>query len=230
MIRCDFVYGHDSEFGMDGWIPKDNPTFNASAGLGVAHDAMEHFDLKAGTLEEEILAFGSIFYIRVVGGYFHNYTRSALTPADQLSGDLSRFAVDHFWRTNKGRVLSDPGIRPRHIDGWEDELEETAVETIAQIRSDLDDAEYREFRRANPDFKALLKRWIRRGYAMCAKKYQRVEPHRLSDTFADIERSVEEIKYAEHGDELSVTIRIKNGWPQQKLEHRRLEDMYEDDY
>ena len=163
MIRCDFVFGEDSEFGTDGWIPKANLDFNAMNGMGVAHDTMEHFNLGEGTLEEEFLAFGSMFYIRVEGGYFHNYTRSHLRPVDHLSSDLAKFSIEKFWQGN-GLVLNDMTWRPRHLEFWENDLEELVQETMRLIRSEMDEPDYRVFRRVNPNFESLLKRWIRRGW------------------------------------------------------------------
>lgn len=207
-----FEWAEDRELGGHGWIPQVQPNFNASQGFGVAHDTLEHFDLKAGTLEEELMAFGSIFYIRVDSGHLMGRSPYARSAGYILAGDLCRFLQDHWWLQG-GRVLRAYEGRPRHMPDLEGDLDEAIHETMRQLREEMDDKDYREFKQANPTIKDDLRRWIRAGYWKCKARYGGVAGWRLAEAFDIIERKVDAHKYAEEGDRLRVTVRVSQAVP-----------------
>lgn len=79
MIHRIFEWREDQELGGYGWIMKGQPTFNASTGLGIAHDTLEHFANRYGSIADEMLAFGAILRVRVEGGYFSRGTTRILS-------------------------------------------------------------------------------------------------------------------------------------------------------
>jgi hypothetical protein len=221
-----FEWGEDRELGGHGWIPVDQPNFNASQGFGVAHDTLEHFDLKAGTLEEELMAFGSIFYIRVDSGHMMGRSPMARSPGYIMAGDLCRFLCDAWWR-GEHRVLKAYQGRPRHMPDLEADLDEAIHETMKQLRDELDDEQaYRDFKRANPTIKDDLRRWIRAGYWKCKARYGGAPGWRLAEAFDAIEQAVDRHNYAEEGDRLRVTVRMSQAVPAVNVRMLYPEDNY----
>jgi hypothetical protein len=229
LIQLDFVYAEDQEYGGDGWIPKIMPKFNASQGLGVAHDAMEHFNVAAGTLEEEILAFGAMLYMRVETGWFcqqGSYQRAG----NILGGDLARFLSDHW---HQGGMLRMVKGRPRHLeDDMEEELDSVIEETRRQLRGELGDDDWHQFQRDTIDVWNRLRRWMRQGYWQCKRRYRGASNHDLAYAFTQIRDAVDKIKFPELGEELHVRLSINhNGRVQPTVRRLELADHYpEDDY
>lgn len=227
LIQLDFVYAEDQEYGGEGWIPKLMPHFNASQGLGVAHDAMEHFNVAAGTLEEEILAFGSMLYMRVETGWFYqqgSYHRAGTV----LGGDIARFLCD---RWQAGEMLRMAKGRPRHLeDDMEEELDSIIDETRRQLRGELDDADWRQFQRDTIDVWNRLRRWMRRGYWMAKRRYRGASNHDLAYAFSEIRNTVDRIKYPELGEELHVRLSInRNGRVMPTVKRLGLDELYPED-
>lgn len=227
LVHLDFIYGEDREYGGDGWIPKLMPEFNASQGLGVAHDAMEHFNVASGTLEEELLAFGSMLYIRVETGWFHQQGSWQSTGAI-LGGDLMNFLRERWYQ---GEMLRSVKGRPRHLhDDMEEELQSIIVETRRQLESELDD-DWLKFQADTIDVWNRLRQWMRRGYWMAKRRYRGASNHEIAYCFTEIRNTVERIKWAQPGDELRIRASIRNGRMVPAVTHLSLEDLYpEDDY
>lgn len=228
LVQLDFVYGEDPEYGGDGWIPKLMPKFNASQGLGVAHDSMEHFNVAAGTLEEEILAFGSMLYMRVETGWFYQQGtwRSA---GDILGGDLANFLRERWYA---GEMLRSVKGRPRHLDDdMETELDSIIDETKRQLRGELDD-DWEDFKRDTIDVWNRLRRWMRQGYWQAKLRYRGASNHDLAYAFTEIRDTVDRIKWAQQGDELHVRLSInRNGRVLPIVKHLGLDELYpEDEY
>ena len=225
-IRLDFVYANDEEYGGDGWIPKLMPKFNASQGLGVAHDTMEHFDVTAGTLEEEILAFGSMLYLRVETGWFYQQG-SYHTPASTLGGDLARFLSD---RWHAGEMLKKVTGRPRHLDDdMEHELAEIIRETKRHLKSELEEADWRQFKYDTIDVWNRVTRWMRQGYWRSVKRFDGASNHELAYCFTTIRDTVDKIKFPDLGEELHVSIHIERGRATPEVKRLQLEDLYPED-
>lgn len=218
MPSVTFYWQEDAEYGGFGWVPAEQPKFNASKGFGVAHDTLEHFDLKAGTLEEELMAFGSIFYIRVDTGLMMERNIFAKSPGEILSGDISRFLRDR-WSEVQGRVLKPFTGRPRHLDDLESDLDEAVLEAKKELREhEFDPDDWRAFNNANPTVWEDLRRWIRAGYWKCKRRYRGVRNYELASAFCQIEREVDRISADIH-DRLKVTVRMSRKMPKVIVKH-----------
>ena len=228
LIQLDFVYGEDPEYGGDGWIPKKMPKFNASQGLGVAHDAMEHFDVTAGTLEEEILAFGAMLYMRVETGWFYQQSNYYRRAGDILGGDLAIFLRERWYQ---GEMLRSVKGRPRHLDEcMEQELDTIIEETRRQLRGELDE-DWSQFQRDTIDVWNRLRQWMRQGYWQCKRRYRGASNHDLAYAFTEIRDAVDKIKFAEQGEELHVRLSInRNGRVLPTVKRVELHELYEDNY
>jgi hypothetical protein len=210
MGTVKFHYAEDEEFGSMGWIPLKQPAFNASEGLGVAHDTMEHFTLD-GSMEDEIMAFGSIFYIRVETGYLLQNNFSGYSPGKILARDISGF-FRNVWCGGQACVLKPYVGRPRHLDTClEHDLDELCRETLLLMRAELEDEgddAWRTFRADNLDLTQRLKHWIRAGYWKCKARYRGASCFELADAFDTIVREVKSIKGLEEGERLHCTVRL----------------------
>lgn len=69
------------------------------------------------------------------------------------------------------------------------------------------------FRQANPNIEANIKRWIRAGYWKCKARYRGVSCHDLAEAFDQVRDKVNAIKYADYGDRLRCTVQIKGTRP-----------------
>jgi len=227
LVQLDFAYGIDNN-GSEGWIPKIQPEFDAMSGLGVAHDSMEHFNIAAGTLEEEFLAFGSMLYIRVESGWFYSNGNYG-TPARNMASDLARFIYERW--LNDGEGLKPVKGRPRHLDETlEHDLHEIAVETKRLIGSEFEydpEESYAEFKAANVYLSDRIKQWIRQGYWRAKRRYRDASVYDLADCFTQIRDKVEKLtKYAQEGEELQIRVKVSRGRAIPTINHRTLEEMW----
>jgi hypothetical protein len=216
MATVEFHYAEDQELGGMGWIPLKQLAFNASEGLGVAHDTMEHFTLD-GSMEDEIMAFGSIFYIRVETGYLLQNNYSGYSPGKILAGDISGF-FRNAWCAGSNRILKPYVGRPRHLDTClEHDLEELCREAMRYLRDEIGDygtaTEWQDFRAANPSIEDNMKRWVRAGYWKCKARYRGASCFELADAFDTIVRKVKDIKHPDCGDRLRCTVQVKDSRP-----------------
>lgn len=224
-LKAEFVWGTDQEIGDDGWIPKGNPSFNSMRGMGVAHDTMEHADLTSGSLEEEMMAFGAMLYIRGEGGYWWNAYNP--DPANQMSGDIAKFARDVFWE--RGVVLGKPK-RCLRLDDNEEDIQRIVDAAWKSLRSEFEYDEpdaWRDFRQKNPEFKKRLAGWLRQGWWRCLRRYNKAKAYHLRDVFVAIEKRVDAIRYAEHDEELHITLLVsRDGEVTPQIKHLDLRELY----
>lgn len=227
--KVELVWGEDEEYGTYGWVPKVNPKFNAMQGFGVAHDVMEHTDLVSGSLEEEMLAFGAMLYIRGEGGWWWNSMNPS--AAYQMKDDIAQFTRDTFYQKGMGCVLAKPK-RTLHID-HESDIEEIVASAWRAVRAEFeyDPEDFRAFRHHNLDYRKRLAGWIRRGYQECKRRYMGHKGWHLCDVFREITAKVDSLKHMELGEELHITLKITEREVTPVFEVLRLEDLYaEEDY
>jgi hypothetical protein len=222
--KVELVWGEDQEHGGFGWIPKLNPSFNAMRGFGVAHDVMEHTDLISGSLEEEMLAFGAMLYIRGEGGWWWDSMNSSI--ASNMRGDIAQFSRDVFYQKDYGCVLGKPKRTLRIDHEWD--IEEIVRQAWRALRDEFEyEAEdWRAFQHYNPDYRKRLAGWIRRGYQECVRRYKGHKAYHLCDVFREITQKVDSYKYVEQGEELHITLEISEREVVPKFNLLRLDDLY----
>ena len=225
--KVELVWGEDQELGSFGWIPKHNPSFNAMQGFGVAHDVMEHTDLLSGTLEEEMLAFGAMLYIRGEGGWWWNSMNAS--PASNMKYDIAKFSHDVFYQKDYGCVLGKPK-RTLHIDN-EDDIQAIVEQSWRALRAEFEyePEDWRAFTHHNPNWRKNVAGWIRRGYQECKRRYLGHQAWHLCDVFKEITQKVDGYKWVEQGEELHITLEITQREVTPKFNLLRLEDLYPED-
>lgn len=196
MAKLVFEYAEDHEFGNTGWRLENKPEFNAATdGRLVAHDCIEHFANDDGSVEAELMALGAALYGRCNMG--QDVTTEGL-------------ASDMLFTCRDG--VRSPGRTQKIEDEW-------ALEEMSEKFLQYADGE----EIINPA-KTLANAlgWIRKGYRKAAKRY--FSSLRMVEMFNDIERFVNNIRYAELGEKLIIQTFPMLG--EVKCKHVTIEDLY----
>lgn len=105
MLRTFKWEDHDN-FG-EGWVPQFFEGADpVSAGFTAAHDCLEHFPDFLGGLEGEMMAFGSMHYVRRYFDFSNKYRYSDIFMAH--TADIGSFIYDRLV-SNDGVKCRDPG-------------------------------------------------------------------------------------------------------------------------
>lgn len=170
--KYSFVY-REHDGGWMGFVPKQNPMFEASMGLGVAHDSLEHvFPNDNGDIKFELMAVGAAYYIRELSdngrSFEDNFTDLlglSLAYQKQYLGDY-KFFVDRNLRSQK---LKDESEEPLFkILRYRTALHSNYKYDIEGMDSD-DLAEY------NGILKVIEEHgihYLRKGYRFAQKRYR----------------------------------------------------------
>lgn len=213
-----FVWGHDEDRGISGWILASMPHFDPVQGLALAHDMLEHTDTYPG-MEGEAMAFGGIFYVRVEGGYMDEDVSSRGRRPDRKEyaktlgyelADFFRFDDGDCWKIERTEEppLEDPEQEEFLID-----IARQCSHYSLQHHVDEDD---------NWERRALIRKaciglipWMRRGYRKCEAFWAAGNPQKMASLFRDIESTIDtEIAHCEYqqGDRISVHINEDLTW------------------
>lgn len=204
MISKRFTFCDTHPSGIEGWQIAGAPEcFEPSSGLGVAHDAMEHFDLD-GTLESELLAFGAALYIRGddMANYWAETGRRETRFSENMSHDLAYFLLE--------RDMDVAPTRSPHLweEGDEDRLQQLAERTLAVMHSEVLSMqdEPLDVDRAQEALRLTL-HWMRRGYRKAAQRWRYLTRAEVLAMFISVEQEATRyLKDAEAGDELIVRL------------------------
>lgn len=170
-IVREFVRGtHKEDSDREGWIMKGMSNFDplfperdGSAGVGLAHDVLEHFSATDTSLEAEFLAFGSILYLRGESDYWATTVKPgqgvwSIDPGVNMSGDVAHFL---YQSDVDGITLCKPP-RNRKLDDELEEILHTLYVHAMRTMTELGDDTQQRW-----NMRAALKRaigWMRVGY------------------------------------------------------------------
>jgi hypothetical protein len=212
MFSVKFEWKEDEEFGGEGWIPTRFPNFNASSGLGVAHDTLEHFANDDESLAAEMRALGAMIYLRGEGGYFVN--RNSRTPEANIGADIAHFLEelsngDH---SDYGDFPTPP--RTCSLNDNANEMLEVGLKEGKKVfiieMAFQDDSE----RYSNHDVDLWLDKmrgWMRIGYRKAVKRYHHNCPYETAYLFERIQKEVDaRHKRADLGEILTVRVDPRN--------------------
>jgi hypothetical protein len=215
-----FDWREDKEFGHYGWIMTGMPDFNASTGLGIAHDTLEHFANGDGSLTDEMMAFGAMMYIRGEGGYFDALPNNNNVPHLQLGGDICRFLQDE----RRGSIHIRKPPRTYSIGEMDSEIQLSIKEGVRLANSELDDGDT-PF--STGEVTDRMIGWMRIGYRKAERRYCNAAPIYLAHLFTEIRDTVDrQFKHGEEGEKLIVKVCQKS----LKFRIYREEPDYGDDY
>lgn len=195
MLRRVFRHGNDEEYGNDGWLMEDMPSFNYVAADTIAHDVLEHFKpTRFGAHADELMALGSILYGRASCGWFSNLHRP--DPSVHLGSDLAQLLAE----VHHGKYL--PRRTSYRLSDDEDTLQDSLVEAKKSLL-DLLDGE-----RLRPGLTDSALSWVRHGHRRAHRRYGR--PGKLVCLFDDLnEKAGRAAKYAGYA-KLVVLVNIKD--------------------
>lgn len=76
-----------------GWRLQEATTFDPMpVAYGVTHDVLEHFEADDAGIEQEMQAFGSIYHIRIRGGWWKAH--GSVAACKMLAWDMARFSFE----------------------------------------------------------------------------------------------------------------------------------------
>ena len=209
-----FTYCKHENSGIDGWLPdsaKHNELFLPSEGNGVAHDTLEHPKLD-GTLVDEMLEFGHIWYIRVEGD-------GSVQANTIASSDLPHIFHDEWERGT--HHLPDLGC-PRNgyeaiEQGYDDSLLPLFMQTVEDDTfrdADLEGESLEEARREAEHWFLCAMNLMRRGYQQAAQRWRgrgslatRMGNYEAASLYQDLKDAVDEL-HGEEGDTLTIHVNI----------------------
>ena len=181
--RFVWIDSHDS--GMHGWLPesvKDLDPFIPSDGFGICHDLLEHPKMD-GTMEDEMLALGAEWFIRIETGRINPYAMNQQPGWYMSAGALA----DSF---RDGNYADLPVIRRpvgKNLEEFNGNAEKILGEAFTRIKGDNpheDADERREFEQYAAQWLPTALNWMRRGYLLAQRRYK--DANLAADLFWDI--------------------------------------------
>lgn len=209
MLIRRFKLKEHEEYGMNGWLMVGAPnTYVPLTGMAVAHDLLEHRRNDQGTVEDELLAFGAILYIRGEGGYWAR-KGNVHPPGHHLGSEIADDLGVKYEGISLG--IQDPG-RTRPL---EDHVEEWITDAIREARVHI--REYMNNGHASDpivdksqveEYLSRVVGWIRRGYRMTAKRYHGIPSYNLAYLYAQIEEQADKLLKDDMAQYCEMVIRL----------------------
>ncbi|MBC8739736.1 hypothetical protein F6X40_23775 [Paraburkholderia sp. UCT31] len=212
MLTRKFVLEEDFEQGFQGWKPLFVNSFDPGTGYVAAHDALEHAHGDSGTLEEEMMALGRFWWLRLESGYADYWSTlhypkaislgsTVLSTINEVYNDAGAGPDGCLLQPRKHRsALLDPGEETVLEGAMEHFVSKFAVENAGP-------GEESDGTGAVTDASNLLaiKAWIRAGYRDGRRRF----PDNYGaafELFHPIATGAEKLrKRAELGDELVIS-------------------------
>lgn len=208
-----------------GWMPAKQPHFDPlNSGFGMCHDVLEHFSDTDETIEHEMLAFGSMLYLRAESDYWaaQGGPSRVVDPGEVMSSDIYNFLYHD--TLTQGKTLADPG-RTRPLDN---EVEDILWRICHHVRKECEGDNG-----AVPiGLETLLVRacgWMRKGYRKAARRWNLSLNDRLS-LWMNCERELDKVVKRmafDIGDRLIVSVDKQRLTCTYRIVYR--EDEYPDD-
>jgi hypothetical protein len=145
-----------------GWIERGAPdTYFPGSGMTVAHDLLEHKLHPKYGIEEELMAFGAMLFIRGQGGYFAQHGRKYTTWAENTCDELAEMLSNY-----------RNAIAPCRSWRLDDYIEGEIGDVLHRTKRSLAD-EFPEAREVITDASfAHMVNWLRRGFRWAENRYR----------------------------------------------------------
>lgn len=187
-MQYRFIVGVHEHFGSKGLVMLDGdgqpiPGFDANAGMGTAHDIMEHFPGHYAGPENELMALGAAYYIRHEWGLYSSLTGGSAVSVDEKIADMGA-EVHHLLRyEGDGEyTLRRPphGVRP---------LPAFAAEGMADLYEKrlADERNEDDPRPDVPKWEEIIP-WLTLGYRKATKRFSGLDRYGLCVLFIQLER------------------------------------------
>jgi len=185
-----------------GWQLENTPSFDPMAiAYGVTHDALEHHNAGEQGIENEMMAFGALYHIRVLGGWWTQFNTS-FDPVRMVAWDMARFLSERQFEIQPcpkkpSRVLD--AMLCRALEYFKEQLER--YHGVGKDHTDYVKALH-AFYSAGA--------WLSRGYTRSLKRWHGNTPVALCGMFNSITKKIEGVAYPKHGDTLEITFDTLN--------------------
>jgi len=191
----------DPNTGLDGWLMEGSPEgFDPTTSFGLVHDCIEHFYCETG-LEDELLAFGAMLYIRGMYGNDYWSIRSARFTgmAQMMASDLSEFLLSY--KDDLEISLKPASSKPLDDEDDEQVIRDLPRVIIQELKNNRRDECY-HFRNLREVLRNV-QHWVRKGYRKAAKRWK-IDRHELPYYFHDIQKAIEALPEGYDGQQMLV--------------------------
>lgn len=209
MIEVAFKYDLDEDYGMSGWMPEAQPDFNANEPNGVAHDVLDHHDLRDGSVEGELRAFGAMLFSRGETGHMARSDAFG-RPADWHMGYALGSVLRDKWASWQ-LELTIPNAGQRALgDDAEELLRLTVQRAIKSLREEADykDDEEDDFESFVFACQEALPRYMRFGYRQVQRRF-RADGFGIADLYDQIANHKLISKHYEPEERARLVIKIE---------------------
>lgn len=205
-----FLCEEHEDFGGLGWRPTWMPNADPLAGMGVAHDILEHMPHTDGSTEDEFKALASAWWIRGETGWFYeNNPGNVNSSEDHISADFPDIL---------NRIIMGERTLPQPRKTMP--LDEDTEEAFAKIITLGTNTHFEEYE-GNPGFvhfgqseaRANILGWMRIGYRECKNRYghSKTQNYDVAHLFTQIMTQADTyLKHATEGDSLAISVDITN--------------------
>lgn len=168
--------GKKNDHGLEGWFPigleDDEHFLPNTGGAGLAHDTLEHFKLD-GTVTDEMMALGSLFYIRGETGRMRE--RGSFFTLSENFADLMHSVYEETRYADfdtKDRIRK-PVAEMECLEAEMPEIEKAFMLKVERNDSDVDFSTDEPFRSFTADWFRTASYWLMRGYLKAQRRWQR---------------------------------------------------------
>jgi hypothetical protein len=195
-IVKEFEYREDFDYGTLGWVLRDAPkVYNTGGPVLVAHDCIEHFtNAVDGSIEDELLALGSVAWIRgdSLTEMNHRYTCGQSLGSDVHTllrvGRPVENMTGHYAPWESASDYIKEGVE----EGVNSYICEEGELTKVMMKQDAHN----------------IKGWMLRGMRFAKRRFHNDKDLALY-LFTEVRDQVARVKCMEEGDTLRVSIGIK---------------------
>jgi hypothetical protein len=184
-----------------GWRMLDTPTFDPlNVAYGVVHDAIEHYEAGEEGIENEMMAFGSIYHIRVQGKWWDQFGMN-VNANKMMAWDIARFLHELDFVIAPCPSKTSKALNDFCVEAFPHYVAQLAKHYSVEEHSD-------QMVRAMHAFQQACA-WMSRGYARSLKRWHGNTPSALTDLFNSLTSLIERVT-GKHGDLLKVSFDTKS--------------------
>lgn len=184
-----------------GWRLIDTPNFDPMAvAYGVVHDALEHHEAGEQGIEAEMMAFGSIYHIRLRGNWWDQFGTN-VNASRMMAWDIARFLHEQNFKIQKSPSKPSKKLNDFFVDSLDYYLDH--LEKLYGIG------------KSSPKrIEAILAYesacgWISKGYTRSLKRWQGNPPSALASLFVSLTSMIEKVNVTKHMTKLMVKFNTK---------------------
>jgi hypothetical protein len=192
-IKRKFFWGVDYNQ-QDGWIPQHMPSFDAATTADtITHDVLEHLHPADGSVESELLAFGTALYFRCDGIPIQYLGQGPFMSPIHLGGSIAELLYNS---VSAGKEIAPSGYVARLAVSTEKNVEKVRKQVWKTLR---------DFIHVQAHANNAIN-WMRKGYRLAGQRYMCDPTERVELFFAVLEACQKIVTAGKVGDKLEVEV------------------------